>query len=114
MSNSAAMSSPCTRSICDSTASLRPAVSSVISPSVAAGVSSCGTWKKTKSSSFGNATISFDEASGLSGEKITHRLAGGLEHAIELFPAVDLLDLRVAIEVEVEDDELAAVLHGFS
>ena len=59
------MSSPWTRSIWEETASFNPAVSSVISASVAAGVSSWGTWKKTKSSSFGKATISRDEESGL-------------------------------------------------
>jgi hypothetical protein len=58
-----------TRSISDDTLSLSPAVSSVISASVAAGVSSCGTWKKTKSSSFGKATISFDVASALFARK---------------------------------------------
>ena len=43
-------------------------------------------------------------------EEIAHRARRRLEHGVELLPAVDLLDLRVAHEVEVEHDELTALL----
>ena len=43
-------------------------------------------------------------------EEIVHGPRGGLQHLIELLPAVDLLDLRVAHEVQIVNDHLAAIL----
>ena len=43
-------------------------------------------------------------------EKLAHRRRRRLENGIQLFPTVDLLDLRVADEVEVQHDEFAAFL----
>src|SRR6266480_3656124 len=44
-------------------------------------------------------------------QEVAHCLAGGLEHAVEFLPAVNLFDFGVAVEVEVEDDDLAPVLN---
>ena len=43
-------------------------------------------------------------------EELAHRGGRRLQHGVELFPPVNLLDLRVANEVQVEDDQLAALL----
>ena len=43
-------------------------------------------------------------------EKLAHRGGGRLEHRVELLPPVDLFDLRVANEVEIQHDQLAALL----
>src|SRR5688572_25961688 len=47
-------------------------------------------------------------------EKIPHRLDRRLQDLVELLPSVDLLDLCIPIEVEVEDDELAALLYSLT
>src|SRR3954468_19738117 len=43
-------------------------------------------------------------------EKLADGSGSGFQNRIELLPPVDLLDLRVAHEVEVEHNELAALL----
>ena len=43
-------------------------------------------------------------------QEVAHGARCRLQHRIELFPPVDLLDLRVADEIEVEHDKLAAFL----
>jgi hypothetical protein len=45
-------------------------------------------------------------------QEIPHRGSGRLQHAVQLFPAVNLLHLGVAVEIEVEDYELATILDG--
>ncbi len=44
-------------------------------------------------------------------EEIAHCLRRRLEDVVQLFPAVDLLDLLVSVEVEIEDYKLAALLN---
>ena len=46
-------------------------------------------------------------------EKIPHRFARRLQHAVQFLPAVDFFHLRIAVEVEVENDDFAPVLNGF-
>ena len=47
-------------------------------------------------------------------QKVPHRFAGCLQHAVEFFPAVHFFHLRIAVEVEVKDDDFASILNAFT
>src|SRR6185437_16646871 len=101
MSNSDDTSSPCTCSsrLPTNSCSCRPIC--VICRSVATGCPLSGTCRKMKSSSF-EADHHAYRAECVRVEELPHRARRRLEHLVELLPAVDLLDLRVAHEVEIE------------
>jgi hypothetical protein len=44
-------------------------------------------------------------------QEFANRAGGRLKNLVQLFPAVDLFDLGVAIEVEVDDEQLLSILN---